>query len=80
MSSNVANCYGVKPTRLSLKLKRRAESTDRQTSAREEVISDSPKTNTPPEEEFWIDNHFQQTLKTLIRKFADAENKLYALQ
>ena len=63
-----------------LKLKRRAESEERQTSAREEVVSDGRDTSAPPEEEFWIDDHFQQTLKTLIRKFVEAENELYALQ
>ena len=80
MFSNAANRYGVKSTRRSLKLKRQAESEERQTSAREEVVSDGRDTSAPPEEEFWIDDHFQQTLKTLIRKFVEAENELYALQ
>lgn len=56
------------------------ECADRQASAQEEVISDSHNTSTPPEEEFWIDNHFQQMLKTLVRKFVKAENELYALK
>ena len=80
MFNNAANRYGVKSTRPSLKLKRRAESADRQASAREEVVSDGSDTSAPPEEEFWIDDHFQQTLKTLVRKFVEAENELYALQ
>ena len=66
MLSNAANRYGVKSTRHSLKLKRQAESADRQASAREEVVSDGRDTSAQPEEEFWIDDHFQQTLKTLI--------------
>ena len=80
MFNNAANRYGVKSTKPSLKLKRRAESADRQASAREEVVSDGSDTSAPPEEEFWIDDHFQQTLKTLVRKFVEAENELYALQ
>lgn len=80
MFSNAANHYGVKSTRPSLKLKRRAESTDRLVSAREEVISNGPDTSAPSEEEFCIDDHFQQMLTTLVQKFAKAENELYALQ
>lgn len=80
MFSNAANHYGVKSTRPSLKVKRRAESTDRLVSAREEVISNGPDTSAPSEEEFCIDDHFQQTLTTLVQKFAEAENELYALQ
>ena len=80
MCSNATNRYGVKTTRHSLKLKRRAESADRQASAREEASSGGRDTSAQPEEEFWIDDHFQQTLKTLVRKFVEAENELYALQ
>ena len=79
MFRNAANRSGVKSTRSSLKLKRRAESAERQTSAREEVVSDGRDSSPPQEEGFWIDDHFQQTLKTLVRKFLEAENELYAL-
>ena len=40
-------------------------------------VSDGRDTSAPPDEEFWIDDHFQQTLETLVRKFVEAANKLY---
>ena len=81
MFSNVPNRYGVKSTKPSLKLKKRTESLERQSSARGEAVADVRNTSEQsPEEEFWIDDHFQQMLKTLVRKVVEAENELYATQ
>ena len=80
MFSNVPNRYGIKSARPSLKLKRRTTSLERQSIARDEVVSDGRSTNDAPEEEFWIDDNFQQTLKMLVRKYVEAESELYALQ
>ena len=71
----------MKSTRPSLKLKKRTESLERQNSAREEAVADVRNTSEQsPEEEFWIDDHFQQMLKTLVRKVVEAANELYAIQ
>ena len=79
MFSNVPNRYG-KSARPSLKLKRRTTSLERQSIARDEVVSHGRSTNDAPEEEFWIDDSFQQTLKMLVRKYVEAKTELYALQ
>ena len=81
MFSNVPNRYGVKSTRPSLKLKKRMQSLERQSSAREEAVAEVRNTSEQsPEEEFWIDDHFQQMLKTLVREVVEAENEFYAMQ
>ena len=81
MFSNVPNRYGVKSTRPSLKLKKRAESLERQSTARDEAVADVRNTSEqPPEEEFWIDDHFQQMLKSLVREVVEAENELYSVK
>lgn len=69
-------------TKSALKLKKRQESTDRQSQAREEVVEDNRATiaEESPESEIWIDDHFQRVLKNLIRSFIEAENQLYGLQ
>ena len=81
MFSDESNRSGIRSSRLALKLRRRQESKDRQSNAREEVVEDiSTASDESPGEEFWIDDHFQHTLKGLVRKFIEAENELYALQ
>ena len=80
MFSNAANRYGVKSVRPSLKLKTRTESLERQSSARDDAVADVRNTSEQPQEEFWIDAYFQHMLKTLVRKFVEAENELYALR
>ena len=77
MFSNVPNRYGVK----SKKTFSETESLERQSSAREEAVADVRNTSEKsPEQKFWIDDHFQQMLKTLVRKVVEAENELYAIQ
>ena len=81
MFSDESNRSGIRSSRLALKLRRRQESKDRQSNAREEVLEDiSTASDESPGEEFWIDDHFQHTLKGLVRTFIEAENELYALQ
>jgi len=69
-------------TKSALKLKKRQESTDRQSQAREEVIEDHRTTTAEEssESEIWINDHFQRMLKNLVRSFIEAENQLYGLQ
>ena len=82
MFSNTSDRSGFKMTKSALKLKKRQESTDRQSQAREEVVEDHQATTTEesPESEIWIDDHFQRVLKNLVRSFIEAENQLYGLQ
>ena len=81
MFSDESNRSGIRSSRLALKLRRRQESKDRQSNVREEVVEDiSTASDESPGEEFWIDDHFQHTLKGLVRTFIEAENELYALQ
>jgi len=81
MFSNTSDRSGFKMTKSALKLKKRQESTDRQSQAREEVVEDHRATaEESPESEIWIDDHFQRVLKNLVRSFIEAENQLYGLQ
>jgi len=82
MFSNTSDRSGFKMTKSALKLKKRQESTDRQSQAREEVVEDHRATTAEesPESEIWIDDHFQRVLKNLVRSFIEAENQLYGLQ
>lgn len=81
MFSNTSDRSGLKKGKDALRLKKRQESADRQSSAREEVVEDLRATaEESPDPELWIDDHFQRVLKNLIRSLVDAENQLYGLQ
>ena len=65
---------------LSLKHHPRQESQERQSSAREEALDEFLSPESSDERELWIDGHFKQILKRLVRKQVEAESDLYALE
>lgn len=81
MFSNTSDRSGLKKGKDALKLKKRQESADRQSSAREEAVEDlRAAAEESPDPELWIDDHFQRVLKNLVRSLVDAENQLYGLE
>lgn len=81
MFSNASDRSGPKKGKGALKLKKRHESLERQSSARSDVVEDlRATTEEPTESQMWIDDNFQRVLKKLVHSFIDAENQLFALQ
>lgn len=81
MFSNASDRSGPKKGKDALKLKKRQESLERQSSARGDVVEDlRATTEDPTESQMWIDDNFQRVLKKLVHSFIDAENQLFALQ
>ena len=82
MFSNTSDRSGLKKGKEALKLRKRQESVERQSSARDEVVEDLRATDAEesPDPEPWIDEHFQRVLKKLVHSLIDAENQLYGLQ
>ena len=81
MFSNTSDRSGPKKGKDSLRLKKRQESADRQSSAREEAVEDlRAAAEESPDPELRIDDHFQRVLKNLVRSLVDTENQLYGLQ
>ena len=81
MFSNTTGRPGLKKGKSALKLKKRQESAERQSSARDDIVEDlRASSEESAESQTWIDDHFQRVLKKLVYNLIDAENQLYALQ
>ncbi|XP_067041056.1 myosin-15-like [Acropora muricata] len=81
MFSNASDRSGPKKGKGALKLRKRQESVERQSSARGDVVEDlRTTTEEPPESQMWIDDNFQRVLKKLVHSLIDAENQLFSLQ
>ena len=64
MFSNTSDRSGPKKGKDSLRLKKWQESADRQSSAHEEAVEDhQAAAEELPDNELWIDDHFQRVLK-----------------
>ena len=81
MFSNGSDRSAPKKGKGALKLRKRQESVERQSSARGDVVEDlRTTTEEPPESQMWIDDIFQRILKKLVHSLIDAENQLFSLQ
>ena len=81
MFSNASDRSGPKKGKGALKLRKRPESLERQSSASGDVVKDlRTTTDEPAESQMWIDDNFQPVLKKLVHSLIDAENQLFSLQ
>ncbi|XP_067022942.1 uncharacterized protein [Acropora muricata] len=81
MFSNASDRSGPKKGKGALKLRKRQESVERQSSARGDVVEDlRTTTEETSESQMWIDDSFQRVLKKLVHSLIDAENQLFSLQ
>ena len=72
---------GPKKGKGALKLRKRQEYLERQSSALDDVVEDLRATSEEPaESQMWIDDNFQYVLKKLVHSLIDSENQLFALQ
>ena len=81
MFSNASDRSGPKKGKGALKLKKRQEYLERQSSALGDVVEDLRATSEETaESQMWIDDNFQRVLKKLVHSLIDSENQLFALQ